>query len=97
MRIYDCFIFSNEWDLLRLRLDELDPVVDEFVIVQATTTFQGSAKEVVRLKNDSRFSQFSHKIRDIIVDNPVRGSPSIYNVTPPVASLTRPTPRTSFY
>jgi len=76
LRIYDCFIFSNEWDLLRLRLDELDPVVDEFVIVQATTTFQGSAKEVVRLKNDSRFSQFSHKIRDIIVDDlPKESSP----------------------
>ena len=33
MRIYDCFTFYNEFELLELRLKALWDVVDRFVIV----------------------------------------------------------------
>ncbi|MFB6187294.1 MAG: glycosyl transferase GT17 family protein, partial [Halobacteriaceae archaeon] len=38
---YDCFIFYNELDLLEIRLNELDDVIDEFVLVEGEKTFQG--------------------------------------------------------
>ena len=41
MTVYDAFLFSGEFDLLYLRVSELAPVVDHFVVVEATTTFQG--------------------------------------------------------
>jgi len=36
--IYDCFIFYNELDILRVRLNELAGVVDKFVIVESDKT-----------------------------------------------------------
>jgi len=35
VKIYDCFRFFNELDLLEIRLDELCDVVDYFVLVEA--------------------------------------------------------------
>jgi hypothetical protein len=42
MRIFDCFIFHDEWDILEIRLRELYDVVDKFVIVTGRFTFQGA-------------------------------------------------------
>lgn len=42
--VYDCFIFFNELDLLEIRLNELDDVVDYFVLVEANRTFQNNHK-----------------------------------------------------
>jgi len=36
--IYDCFPFFDELDVLEIRLNELDPVVDKFVLVEAPVT-----------------------------------------------------------
>jgi len=44
MKIYDCFPFRNELDLLDLRLSEIYDHVDHFVIVEATSTFQSAPK-----------------------------------------------------
>ncbi len=45
VRVYDCFIFHNELDLLKLRLDYLKNTVDIFVIVEAKLTFTNKEKE----------------------------------------------------
>ncbi|MBO9668238.1 MAG: N-acetylglucosaminyltransferase, partial [Bdellovibrio sp.] len=37
-KVYDCFSFFNELDLLEIRLNELDSVVDHFVLMEATKT-----------------------------------------------------------
>lgn len=37
--VYDCFQFFNELDILKLRLHIMNPVVDRFVISEATETF----------------------------------------------------------
>lgn len=42
--IVDCFLFNGEFSLLDVRLHELAPIVDNFVLVESTTTFSGQPK-----------------------------------------------------
>lgn len=67
--IIDGFIFFNELDLLEIRLNELDPVVDYFVIVEGTKTFSGQSKPLYFDENKDRFKNFSHKIKHIVLDD----------------------------
>lgn len=69
MKIYDCFIFFNELDLLEMRFRILDPVVDYFVLVEATRTKSCEKKELFFQKNKSRFKKWNKKIIHIIVDD----------------------------
>ena len=62
MKIYDCFLFFNELDLLELRLNILNEVVDYFVIVESAITFQGQDKEFIFEKNKGRYASFENKI-----------------------------------
>ncbi len=66
--IYDCFAFFNELDLLEIRLNTLDSVVDRFVLVEATRTFQKAEKPLFFEQNKERFKPFLHKIEHIVVD-----------------------------
>ena len=45
MKIFDCFIFNNEVELLEIRLNILNDVVDKFVIVEGKSTFSGKKKD----------------------------------------------------
>lgn len=67
--IYDCFTFFNELDLLEIRLNILNDVVDKFVLVESTKTYSGQEKELFFKNNKSRFSKFSDKIIHIVVDD----------------------------
>ncbi|MBR5799323.1 MAG: glycosyltransferase [Lachnospiraceae bacterium] len=67
--VYDCIPFFNEIDILKLRLHILDPIVDKFVIEEATVTFSGEPKELCFEKNKELFSGFLHKIEYIVVDD----------------------------
>ena len=62
-------MMSNELDLLEIRLNTLDSVVDYFVIVEATTNFQNKAKPLYFEKNKERYNLFLHKIIHIVVDD----------------------------
>jgi len=66
--IYDCFTFFNELDLLRLRLNELNEVIDKFVLVEATRTFQKKPKPLYFNENKHLFKDFESKIIHIVVD-----------------------------
>ena len=68
MKIYDCFTFYNELDLLELRLTELSDVVDRFVIVEATTTFTNRLKPLLYKENQNRYAQWADKIEHIVVE-----------------------------
>jgi len=68
-RVYDCFAFFNELDLLEIRLHELDPVVDFFVLVEATRTFQKQPKPLYYAENRERFREFADKILHVVVDD----------------------------
>jgi len=67
--IYDCFTFFNELDLLEIRLNTLDDVVDRFVIAEATRTHTGKPKELLFEKNRERYAAFADKITYIVVDD----------------------------
>jgi beta-1,4-mannosyl-glycoprotein beta-1,4-N-acetylglucosaminyltransferase len=68
-KIYDCFIFFNELELLELRFEILNDYVDKFVLIESTTTFSGKNKDLFFEKNKSKFKKFEDKIIHIIVDN----------------------------
>ena len=62
MKIYDCFTFFNEFDLLELRLRELYDHVDHFVLVEANRTFQNNSKPFYFIDNLKRFEPYLNKI-----------------------------------
>ncbi len=66
--VYDCIPFFNEIDILKLRLNILDPLVDRFVIEEARYTFSGQPKELCFEKNRELFKEFLPKIDYIVVD-----------------------------
>ena len=67
--VIDCIPFFNELDILKLRLNILNPIVDKFVIEEATVTFSGEPKELCFEKNKEMFAEFLPKIEYIVVDN----------------------------
>jgi beta-1,4-mannosyl-glycoprotein beta-1,4-N-acetylglucosaminyltransferase len=69
MKVYDCFPFFNELDVLEIRLEELWNVVDHFVLVESNVTFSGNPKTYCFEENQERFSKYLDKIRYIKVDD----------------------------
>jgi beta-1,4-mannosyl-glycoprotein beta-1,4-N-acetylglucosaminyltransferase len=69
MRIYDCFIFYKELDILEIRLNELGPIVDFFVLVEACKTHTGQPKALYYLDNKDRYAAFRDKIIHVVVDD----------------------------
>ena len=67
--VIDCIPFFNELDILKLRLHILNPLVDRFVIEEATHTFSGLPKELCFEKNREMFAEFLPKITYVVVDN----------------------------
>ena len=51
MKVYDCFQFFNELDILYLRMNILKDVVDYFVISESTVTFSGDPKPLFYEEN----------------------------------------------
>jgi beta-1,4-mannosyl-glycoprotein beta-1,4-N-acetylglucosaminyltransferase len=63
--------FFNELDLLQIRLETLDPVVDYFIISESTKTHSGLNKPLYYEENKSRYKKFHHKIvHQIVRDTP---------------------------
>jgi len=67
-RIFDCFTFFNELDLLEIRLDEEYDHVDQFVICESRQTFQGDPKPLHFEENKARFSRYLSKITHLVID-----------------------------
>jgi beta-1,4-mannosyl-glycoprotein beta-1,4-N-acetylglucosaminyltransferase len=71
--IYDTFCFFNELDLLEIRLNTLDSVVDKFVLSEASVTHTGVAKPFYFEENKERFEKFLPKIIHVkVYDTPNR-------------------------
>lgn len=68
-KIYDCFQFYNELDLLELRLAELSPLVDHFVLVEAAYTHAGAPKPLYFAENRQRFAAYADKIIHVVVED----------------------------
>jgi beta-1,4-mannosyl-glycoprotein beta-1,4-N-acetylglucosaminyltransferase len=69
MKIYDCFYFFDELDLLEIRLNILDSYVDQFVLVEARETFNGKPKPLFYEQNKERYNRWNHKIKHYVVED----------------------------
>ncbi|KAK7057513.1 glycosyltransferase family 17 protein [Favolaschia claudopus] len=62
IKVLDAILISTELDLLEIRLNELNAVVDHFFIIESNATFTGLPKETYFADNRKRFERFDHKI-----------------------------------
>ncbi|KAJ3549394.1 hypothetical protein NMY22_g897 [Coprinellus aureogranulatus] len=62
VKVLDAVLMSSELDLLEIRLNELDGVVDHFLIVESNATFTGLPKETFFANNLDRYAKFADKI-----------------------------------
>jgi hypothetical protein len=69
MKIYDCFTFYNELDLLEFRLTELYDHVDYFVLVEANTTYTSIPKLFYFENNKERYAKWMDKIIHVKVED----------------------------
>ena len=87
MKIYDCFCFFNELDILEMRLNILYPYVDYFIISEASVTHNGQPKQFFFEENKERYSKFIDKIihlkitdtPDQFVDLPIKSNPETFD------------------
>ena len=69
MKIFDCFKFFNEIELLDLRLMVLNEYVDFFVLVEANKTHTGKQKEFIFEQNKDKYSDYMDKIIYVKVED----------------------------
>ena len=67
MKIYDCFTFFTELDLLEIGLNILDSVVDKFVLVEMAYNHMKESKPFYYEENKERYKKFEDKIIHIKV------------------------------
>lgn len=65
MRVFDCFMFKDEIDLLEIRIRELYHHVDFFVIVESNLSHTNRPKSFFFEQHQEKFSPYLEKIRYI--------------------------------
>ena len=68
MKVFDSIIFFNELELLEMRLNILDDVVDHFVLTESPFTVSGNEKPLYYQENKDRFAKFNDKITHHITE-----------------------------
>ncbi|KAG0254167.1 hypothetical protein DFQ27_007008 [Actinomortierella ambigua] len=70
-RIYDMFLFNTELEMLEIRMNELDSVVDYFVVIESEETFQGHYKPLYfqKASRSEAFARFMPRVLHIVVPN----------------------------
>ena len=66
MKIFDCFMYFDEEQVLDLRLNVLNEFVDQFVIVESTYNHKGIKRKL--LFDQSKFQKFKNKIIYLVYD-----------------------------
>jgi beta-1,4-mannosyl-glycoprotein beta-1,4-N-acetylglucosaminyltransferase len=67
MKIFDCFLYSNEDLILDVRLNTLSDYVSRFVIVEANKDHQGKEKKLNF--NINNFQKFKNNITYLVIDD----------------------------
>ncbi len=67
MKIYDCFMYYDEDELLDLRLNILDKYVDKFIITESKFTHSGNIKN--RNFDIKNFQKFEKKINYFYIED----------------------------
>jgi beta-1,4-mannosyl-glycoprotein beta-1,4-N-acetylglucosaminyltransferase len=75
--IVDCFTFFDELDLLELRFEALDTVVDRFVLCEAPFTFRGDPKPLAFANARERFARWRERIVPLVYPQPASPNPWI--------------------
>ena len=65
-KIYDGFMFFNELELLEIRLNELDQVIDKFILVESPVTHSGNPKPLYYQENAHLFKKFHDRIIHVV-------------------------------
>lgn len=60
--MFDCVMINNELDLLELRMEMLNEIVEKFVIVESDKSHTGNIKPLYVQENIGRFEKFRSKI-----------------------------------
>jgi beta-1,4-mannosyl-glycoprotein beta-1,4-N-acetylglucosaminyltransferase len=84
-KVIDTVSYNGEQDLLEIRLNILNEVVDQFIIVEAPTTFSGKPKPLYYEQQKERFRDFWPKIKSFVIDE---------NYTPEEIALAESSPNT---
>lgn len=66
--IYDTISYNGEADMLEIRLNILNDYVDQFIIVEADTTFSGKPKPLYYWLQRKRFEKWADKIKYFVID-----------------------------
>ena len=69
-KVVDVFRFHDELLLLKLKLEEMSPWVDRFVIIEARATFTGGPKALLFEQHKADFAPWADKIVHVIVEFP---------------------------
>lgn len=69
MKVFDCFKFFNELELLHLRFMEYYNHVDYFVLVESNKSHTGKQKNLIFQENKHLFSEYLDKVIHVIVDD----------------------------
>ena len=75
-KVYDCFMFFNELEVLEIRMDVLKDFVDYFVLVESTRTHTNQPKALYFEAHKSKFDT-SKIIHIIVKDSPQSEDPWI--------------------
>ena len=67
-KIWDCFMFGGELDLLEHRLRELGDVVDHFVVCESSRTHSGRSKPLHYWENRERFAAWDKQIVHVVAE-----------------------------
>ena len=73
--IFDCFTFSEELDVLEIRLRLLEDVVDYFVLAEAPFTFRGKPKRLAYAESGERFARWRAKIIPLVYPEEAASDP----------------------
>lgn len=64
--MFDCVLINDELDILDIRLNTLDSVIERFIIVESDKTHSGKPKPLHFEQNRARFQKFEHKISHLV-------------------------------
>jgi beta-1,4-mannosyl-glycoprotein beta-1,4-N-acetylglucosaminyltransferase len=78
MKVYNCFQFYNELDILEIRLQENWETTDYFVISEADHTHSGKPKESLLLDNWEKYKPYADKIRHIQIKDSLEEQQKIF-------------------
>jgi len=67
-KIVDCFFFYDEIEMLKLRVKELSPYVDYFVIIEGKIDFRNNPKNINFNPKDDFFNDYREKIIHLVYD-----------------------------